>query len=144
MSEYATPTNNDSFFLDPRRYWQISGLALAAVALLGIVVDLIFAGNSSEGIANFLQFDRVHNILHVVLAATALTLGFGRFNGGILKTMAIVFGFVYVGLAVIGFIGGLSYDLFNLGLLQLELGENLVHLLIGSWALITGFTARYD
>lgn len=142
MSTYATenPTNTDSIFLNPRVYWKVSAFALSAVALLGIVVN-IFAGNN-EGIANFLKFDWTHNILHVVLAGAAFLFGFGNFSGQITKVFAIIFGFVYMGLGVVGLIGGLTFEIADL--ISLELGENLVHVVLGAWALTAGFAARYD
>ncbi|MGB1697661.1 MAG: hypothetical protein ACPHK8_04620 [Thermoplasmatota archaeon] len=141
MSEYAQqPTNTTNAFLNPRVYWKVSAFALSAVALLGIVVN-IFAGNN-EGLDNFLKFDWAHNVLHVVLAGAAFLFGFGNFSGQITKTFAIIFGFVYLGLGVVGLIGGLTFEL--AGLLSLELGENLVHVVLGGWALTAGFAARYD
>ena len=141
MSEYATgPVNTDNPILDPRIYWRVSAFALTAVALLGIIVNAI-TGEVS-GIPSFLEFDWAHNILHVVLAAAAFVFGFADIPGRVAKVFAIVFGFVYLGLGVLGLAMGMTSELF--GLIGLELGENLVHILLGGWALAAGFGARYD
>jgi hypothetical protein len=124
--------------LDPVTYWRVSAIALTAVALLGFVVNL-FAGNG-EGIPSFLEFDYTHNIVHVVLAGAAFVFGFGVTPSNLTKVFAIVFGFVYAGLGVFGFIAPAGLDFLHL---HLEVGENLVHLALGAYALVAGFTARY-
>lgn len=141
MSEYATgPSNTTNPVLNPRTYWRVSAFALSAVALLGIVVNAI-TGEVS-GIPSFLEFDWAHNVLHVILAAAAFVFGFANVPAQLAKTFAIVFGFVYMGLGVLGLAMGMTSELF--GLIGLELGENLVHVLLGGWALAAGFGARYD
>lgn len=134
MSEYATPTNTTNPVLNPRIYWRVSAFALSAVALLGIIMS---AANNGQFISGFLEFDWGHNIVHVVLAAIAFTFGFAPVSGQLSKVFAILFGAVYLGLGVLGFI------VTDLGFLMLELGENLVHILLGAWALLSGLAARY-
>ena len=134
MSELATPTTNRNPIMDPAVYWRFSAFALTAVALLGIVLtamdqaDLLGAG--------FLAFDWSHNILHVVLAGAAFLFGFGNLPANLVRTFAIVFGFVYGGLGVLGFFVA------DLGVIHLELGENLVHLALGAWGLVAGFGSK--
>lgn len=142
MSEYATtPTNTDNPIFDPRIYWRVSAFALTAVAVLGILVNAV-TGQSEAGIANFLEFDWAHNVVHLVLAGAAFFFGFANVSGQTAKTFAIVFGFVYAGLGLFGLVAGpLDYTLGNI--LSLELGENLVHILLGAWALTAGFKAQY-
>ena len=139
MSEYATPTNTTNPVLNPLTYWRVSAFALAAAAVLGIIVNAV-AGNHT-GIEGFLVFDWVHNILHGVLAAAAFVFGFAKLPGNIVKAFAIVFGFIYGGLGVMGLALGMESTLF--GILHVQLGTNLIHTLLGVWALATGFTARY-
>lgn len=142
MSEYATtPTNTDNPIFNPRIYWRVSAFALTAVALLGILVNAV-TGEAEAGINNFLEFDWAHNVLHVVLAAAAFFFGFANVSPQVSKTFAIVFGFVYMGLGIFGLIADpLDYNVLNI--LSLELGENLVHVLLGAWALAAGFKAQY-
>lgn len=121
--------------VNPVIYWRVSAIALGAVALLGIVLNSIGAGTLLG--VNFLAFDWGHNVLHVVLAIAAAIFGWGNLGAGITKTFAIVFGFVYATLGILGFFVA------DLGVLSLEIGENLVHLVLGAWALTAGFAARY-
>ncbi len=140
MTTYATqPTNTNNPLLNPRIYWRISAFALSAVALLGIGVNTITG--EVTGIPSFLEFDWAHNILHIILAAAAFVFGFAPVPGQVSKVFAIVFGFVYLGLGILGLAMGMTSTL--LGIIGLELGENLVHVLLGTWALIAGFSARY-
>lgn len=140
MSEYATrPSNTDNPILNPRTYWQVSAFALSAVAVLGIIVNIV-AGNNA-GVDDVLKFDWTHNVLHVVLAGTAFVMGFGKVPGNVSKTMAIAFGFVYLGLGAVGLIGGLTFEI--LDLISLEIAENLIHIVLGAWALTAGFAAKY-
>lgn len=127
---------NTNPVINPTMYWRVSAFALTGVALLGILINT-FAGNS-EGISGFLVFDWTHNIVHVVLAGAAFIFGFAPVAPAVSKTFAIIFGFVYAGLGVFGFFA----DLGAIGL-GLELGENLIHILLGAWALAAGFMARY-
>lgn len=135
MSEYATPTNTTNPIMNPVIYWRVSAFALTATALLGIVLNAIDQGTLLG--SNFLAFDWTHNILHVVLALAAFVFGFSNLPGNVVKLFAIVFGFVYMGLGVLGFF------ISDVGPIGLELGENLVHVLLGAWALTAGFGARY-
>ena len=151
MSDYARPTNTSNPILDPLVYWRLSAFALAAVALLGIVLALI-SGGDAEGAqdqalafhsTHGLGFTWTHNVLHVVLALAAFVFGFANLPGRVVKTFAILFGVVYTGLGVVGFL--LTNPLGG-GALALNLGVslNLVHILIGAWALTAGLAARYD
>lgn len=135
MSEFATPTNTTNPIMNPVIYWRVSAFALTATALLGIILNATGAENALG--KDFLAFDWTHNVLHVVLALAAFVFGFAALPGNIVKTFAIVFGFVYLGLGVIGFF------MTDVGPIGLELGENLVHILLGGWALVAGFGAKY-
>lgn len=137
--------------MSPRIYAQVTGIALAAIALLGIVLSTMGQGGHAgifcqeavfcEGEAaesSFLGFDWTHNVVHVLLAAVALFVGFSSKRHRA-ATYAKVFGTVYVALAIVGFIPPVANLLDTLLALHLELGENLVHLLIGGWGVVTGF-----
>lgn len=121
-----------------RLYWRASGLALAAVALLGIALNA--TANAALLGSGFLAFDWTHNVVHVLLAAVALVLGFAAVDVAVSKGVAKVVGLVYLGLAVVGFLSATVFGIGTLLGLHLELGENLVHLLIGGWGAYVGFS----
>lgn len=145
---YARPTSTNPI-LDPLIYWRVSAFALTAVAILGIVLASISGGGHQTSENQLLAFDSnhglgltwTHNVVHVVLAAAAFIFGFANVPGRVVKTFAIVFGFVYVGLGIVGFL--LSNPLGTGLALNLGASLNAVHLLLGAWALTAGFGSRY-
>ncbi len=144
MSDYATPTNNVPTFLNPVIYFRISAFALAAVALLGFIMNIIDgAVSTSLGFGNtFLNFTYAHDAVHLVLAAAAFLFGFGNLAGNTVKMFAILFGIVYLGLGVLGFFmwQGSTGDSF----LALTPALNLVHIVLGGYALTSGFAAKFE
>jgi hypothetical protein len=118
--------------LNPTMYARVTGIALAATALLGIIMNI--ATTNGTLLENFLAFDWAHNIVHVVLAGAALFVGFA--GTAYARNYARAFGVVYTALAIFGFIPGTSLSFVGIGL---ELGENLIHLVIGLWGLACGF-----
>lgn len=150
MSDYATPTNTTNPILNPVLYWRVTAFALTAVALLGIILASISGGGATTTKDQVLAFDShhglgltwTHNIVHVVLALAAFIFGFSNMPGKVVKTFAIIFGVVYVGLGVTGFF--VSNPLGSGLALNLGVALNAVHLLIGAWALTAGLGARYD
>jgi hypothetical protein len=134
MSEYATTqTTGMKNILSPTMFWRLSAFALAAVAVLGIILNAVDQADLLG--ADFLAFDWTHNILHVVLAGAAFLFGYGNLAPNVTKTFALIFGVVYLGLGVTGFVIGNGGEI---GPIALELGENLVHILIGAWGLAAG------
>lgn len=118
--------------LNPTLYARVTGVALAAVAILGVILQIANDGAFVEG---FLAFDWVHNSLHIGLAVLALLAGTVA-SGAYARNYARAFGVVYLGLAIAGFV---SADAVGFLGIHLELGENLVHLLIGAWGIAAGF-----
>src|SRR5207244_3604981 len=130
MSETATRTSGGSMIWNPVTYFRVTGFALAAVALLGIVMNIVDnnAVSTSLGFGNtFLNFTWPHNIVHVLLAAVAFLMGFGNLSTSAVKTFAIIIGAVYLALGVVGFF------LFNGAgdkFLALTPTLNVIHILI--------------
>lgn len=150
MSEYARPTNTTNPVMDPVLYFRVAAYGLTAVAILGIVFASLWGGGETSTKTQILAFDSnhflgltwTHNIVHVILALACFVFGFANMPANIVKTFAIVFGFVYAGLGVVGFL--LTNPLGDAMALNLGASLNAVHLLLGAWALVAGFGARYD
>jgi hypothetical protein len=150
MSDYARPTNTTNIIMDPVLYFRVAAFALTAVTLLGVVLAAISGGGETSTKDQLLAFDShhflgltwTHNIVHAVLALACFVFCFANVSGTVAKTFAIVFGFVYLGLGVLGFL--FSNPLGGTLALNLGVSLNLVHLLLGGWALTAGFGARYD
>lgn len=124
----------------PSGYWRISAIALAAVALAGIILNAVLEGQPYWISPDFLRFDWAHNGLHVVLALIAVVFGWtGLRTSDASKPVAGVIGVVYLALGVAGFFGGFVDFLDDLVGLHLELGENVFHIVLGAWGAFVGF-----
>jgi hypothetical protein len=139
MSEYATSNRTLNPFT-AGGYFRLTCIVLALVGVLGIVLasmgqEHLLDFGMSPG---FLTLTFAHSIVHLVLAAVAALLGFGSAAPNVVKTLAIVIGAVYVLLGIVGFM--LANPLGNSPMdLQLGLGGNLIHLLLGALGLVAGF-----
>lgn len=145
MSDYARnqpALETGPALLRPVVYFRISAFALLAVALLGLVMNLI-EGNYSNALGfgdTFLNFTYSHDVLHFVLAAAAFTLGFANVSPSLVKGAAILFGAVYLALGIAGFfVFNAPHDT---SFLALTPALNAVHILLGGYALTSGLMAK--
>lgn len=122
----------------PAGYFRLTGVLLGVLAVLGIVVR---AANNGEFLGEFLAFDWTHNVLHILLAAVAVLLGWGNIAPSVTKMFAIVLGSVYIVLGGVGFIPVVADWLGSTLELHVELVENIVHILIGLYGLVVGLVA---
>lgn len=128
MEHAMKTTTSTNPLMNAKLMAQVTGVAVLLVALLGLFMDDLFG-------AGFIEFDTTHTVLHFVLAAIALAVGFAPFAQGYAVMYAKVFGAVYLLLGVVGFF----WPADGVAGLGLELGENLIHLVIGAWGLLAGF-----
>lgn len=105
-------------------YARMTGLILLIVGIMGFLTD---------DLMGLIQFDSVHNMLHLLIAAVALYIGFGTEDPWLSHLFAEVMGFVYVLLGLVGFISPTFFNL--LGPFHLEPVENLLHLVLGLWGI---------
>lgn len=122
---------------------QMTGIGLLLIGVLGVVALAVgVVGFLSE---EFLLFDQTHNVIHLLLGGIAAYVGFSEQLGlgaPYLDPIAYgkIFGFVYMGLGVLGFAtGGELLGIADAIGLHLELGENLIHVAVGAMALVAGF-----
>jgi hypothetical protein len=144
-TERESESESDNIIANVNIYWRVSAIALAVVALLGIVVNAIGGNNAYvpdvEFMESFLVFDWTHNVVHVALAAVAGVFGFGNFSSELSANVAKVVGIVYIALGFLGFVPPVTDFLSSALGLSLEVGENLIHLVLGAWGTYAGFTA---
>ncbi len=113
-----------------RLYCQVVGVLLLLLGFVGIFWP---------GLPNIISVNEPAEIsLHFVLGALAAYAGFSRGGYGRLAMLYTkVFGIVYVILAIIGFI---VPDLVP-GIIHLDLGCNVAHLVLGIWGIYVGYFA---
>ena len=96
---------------------KILGVILVLVGLLGF-----FMGDSVLGF----DVNPTHNFVHIISGLIILWAGFGA-GGQHAKTYNLIFGIVYLLVAVVGFVNVMSL----VDLLALNPADNWLHLLIG-------------
>lgn len=138
VTEYAT-SNRTMNPLTAGGYFRLTSIVLALVGVLGIILA---AMGQEDALAfgmtpGFLTLTWTHSIVHLVLAAVAGLLGFGSVAPNAVKMLAIVIGAVYLLLGIVGFM--LANPLGDTLTLELGLGGNLVHVLLGGLGVIAGF-----
>jgi len=111
-----------------RTYCQVAGIVLLAVGVLGFVWP---------GIPGVLSINEPAEIaLHLVTGILATAAGFAGGYGRWSVLYAQVFGVIYILLGVLGFV---VPDL-PVGI-HLDIGCNVVHLVLGVWGIWAGFFA---
>lgn len=141
MPEYATPTNTSNPILNPGLVWRVTAFVLAAVALLGVILNAVGDGKQLSFGNTFLNFTWTHNILHIVLALAAFVFGFSSLSGNVVKTFAIIFGIVYLALGVTGFF---AFKAPADTMLSLTPTLNIIHIVLGGWYATAGLAAKYS
>ena len=105
-------------------YARMTGLIMLITGIMGFLTD---------DLLGLIQFDSVHNMIHLLIAAFALYVGFGTDDTGLPHLFTEVMGFIYVLLGLAGFMNPMLFGL--LGPFHLEPLENLLHLMLGLWGI---------
>jgi hypothetical protein len=107
----------------------IFGVVFLVVGILGFV-----PGITSNGmLLGIFMVDGVHNVIHLLSGILAIAAAMG--SGMYARLYFKVFGVVYALVTVIGFIQGSTV----LGLIMVNMADNLLHLVIAALALWIGF-----
>lgn len=107
---------------------KLFGAVFLVIGILGFV-----PGITSDGyLLGIFEVDTLHNIIHLLSGILALVLAKDAMKA---KLYFKVFGVVYALVTIIGFLHGSSV----LGLIGVNLADNLLHLIIAVAALIIGF-----
>jgi uncharacterized protein DUF4383 len=113
-------------------YALIFGVVLVAAGILGFFYEASFAIGSSlasNDVLGILAVNGWHNLIHILTGAIGLAVA-GSYGGA--RAYALIFGVVYVIVAILGFIsfgGGGTESILQLVPVNTE--DNILHLLIG-------------
>ncbi len=113
-------------------YAQVLGIVLTAVGILGFVDALAPGGN----LLGIFAINPMHNVIHLLSGVVGLAAGFLG-SGAYARWYAGVFGLVYALVTVVGFIQSTTV----LGLIPVNLPDNLLHALIAIASLVVFFAA---
>ena len=120
-------------------YCLIFGAVLLLAGLLGFVVDSQFDTGSSVNGDELLGFEvnGIHNLVHIASGLGLLAVAAKRETA---RLGAIIFGVVYGLVTLIGFIDGDTV----LGLLPVNMADNVLHLGISALGIAAGLMSRDD
>ena len=124
--------------LEPRTFARGWAAILAVLVAVGVTTEFTSHGRFIPG---FLAFDWTHDALHVGLLTLALFMGFRATNRAVFM-YAVTFGFGGLVIATLGFIPATNHLLATAFGLHLELGENIVHGLLGAWGILAAVAVR--
>lgn len=109
----------------------IFGVVLTLVGILGFV-----PGITTDGmLLGIFMVDGLHSVIHIVSGLAALAAAWGMYSS---RLYFQVFGVIYALVAVLGFVGGDSV----LGLIMVNMADNLLHVVIAAVALYAGFMMK--
>ncbi len=109
-----------------RQYAQIVGVVLILLGVVGLLLgDELFLG--------ILNIDLLEDIVHLLSGGLLAYVGFGRTDGGTVRTVVGVVGVVYLLVGILGFIVPTLFGLIPNGY---TIFDNLVHLALGVLALV--------
>jgi len=130
--------NYRELLFTPRGFLIVGGAVLLVLGLLGFVI-------LKDASLSFFWLDTSENIAHIALGAVALAAVYVPTLNDMLKPyyrwIVILVGLIALFFGVYGFIvpAGSSASPNTFGLANLELGDNLLHLVVAAWA----FAAAY-
>ncbi len=107
------------------------GIVFILIGILGFIPGLVPGG----ALLGIFDVNAAHNVVHLlfgVAGVAAATMGWPR-----LYNRAV--GVIYLVLTVLGFIPGLVINGALLGLVSINLSDNILHLVIGAALAIVGF-----
>lgn len=108
----------------------VFGVVFTAVGVLGFVPAL----TPDDKLLGLFQVDTLHNIIHLASGLVALALA--SMGGAYAKKYLIGFGAVYALVAVVGIVQGDTV----LGLIGVNLEDNILHIVLAVGLLASGFT----
>lgn len=114
------------------------GFLLVALGVAGFFYEASFEtgdGLSRDAVIGILDVNGWHNVVHLLSGAFGLLVA-TSYAGA--RVYALVFGGVYLLVALLGFLGGDGGVV--IGLLPVSTEENVLHLLIGVAGLVTGLS----
>jgi Domain of unknown function (DUF4383) len=118
-----------------KQYAQIVGIVLLLLGVVGLILG------DPDPLFGALNIDLVEDIVHLVLCAGFVYLGFANVDSA---TVKMVVGVVGVVLLVVGIVGFISPNAFGLLTHNWTIVDNIIHLLLGVLGIAVGFLLDRD
>jgi Domain of unknown function (DUF4383) len=107
----------------------VIGATLLAAGIVGFFYNASFGtgdGTERDALLGILDVNGWHNVVHIASGAIGLLVA-GSYGGA--RLYALVFGGIYLLVALLGFLAGDGEEIFNL--IPVNTEDNFLHLLIG-------------
>ena len=111
----------------------VFGIVLMLVGILGFVPGL----TTNDMLLGIFMVGGLHNVIHLVSGLAALAAAWGMFSS---RLYFQVFGVIYAIVTVVGFVQGDTV----LGLITVNMADNVLHLVIAVVALYAGFAMKEE
>jgi hypothetical protein len=136
--------NYREMLFTPKGFLMVGGLVLLVLGLIGFV---FLKGSATESaLGSFFWLDNSENYAHLALGIVALAAvyvpGLNSALAPYYRWIVILVGLIALFFGVYGFIANDPTPNANtFGLTNLELGDNLLHLIVAAWAFAAAFWA---
>ncbi len=116
----------------------VYGVAFSVVGILGYLPGVTTQDGHLLGVFGV---DAVHNLVHVLFGVSGFAAALTGWSRPYLRGVGVI----YLLLGVLGFVPGLYFggDEMLLGIIRINLADNLLHLVLGGVAAYFGFAPRY-
>lgn len=118
-----------------KQYAQIVGIVLLLLGVVGLVLG------DPEPLFGALNIDLVEDIVHLVLGAVFVYLGFANVDNATVKTVVGAIGVVLLLVGIVGFISPTGFGLLTH---PWTVVDNIIHLLLGLLGIAVGFLLDRD
>lgn len=123
-------------YLTPKGFLQFGGAILLVLGIVGYLTQILFPPQG-KFIGDVLYLDNFENIAHTVLGIVALAAAY-VLSADLQKWLVALVGAFGVVVAVFGVLN-LSAPPPNMGVTNLELIDDVIHLVVGAWGLYAAF-----
>ena len=133
--------NYREMLFTPKGFLMSGGVVLLLLGLIGFV--FLNGSATQSALGSFFWLDNSENVAHVALGIVALAAlyvpGLNTAPTPYYRWIVVLVGLIALFFGVYGFLvaGGTTPNTF--GLTNLELGDNLLHLVVAAWAFLAAF-----
>lgn len=120
-----------------RLYARIFGFVALLIGILGFVPGISSGGSGSGFLLGIFAINPLHNLIHILTGLVGIFAGYYA-GGNYARMYALVFGVVYALVTVLGFTP-LVVDGSLLGLIPVNMADNVLHIAIAASALLVYF-----
>ena len=130
-------------YLTPKGFLQLGGVILLVLGIAGFALGWIFPQGkflAALGVGDALYLDQFENIAHTLLGIVALAAAY-VLPADLQKWLVALVGAFGIFVTIVGFLAA-GNPAPNLSVTNLEILDDLIHLVVGAWGLYAAFGNR--